>query len=120
MTRPTRNPVVHLELRTEDLPGSCALLSELLGWRVERVDVGDRSYLALDLGGRVGGGVAEDDRPPERWLPYVQVDDIDGMTERGRQLGAAVILQPTEGPLGWRSILATRVGAEIALWQPKR
>jgi predicted enzyme related to lactoylglutathione lyase len=120
MTRSPKCPVVHLELRTEDLSGSAALLTELLGWRVERVGVGDRSYTALDLGGLLGGGIAEDDRPPARWLPYVEVDDIDRMTARGRLLGASVILRPREGPAGWRSILATPSGAEVALWQPKR
>ena len=42
------------------------------------------------------------------------------MTERARDLGAAVLLEPREGPAGWRSVLATREGGEIALWQPKQ
>ena len=41
------------------------------------------------------------------------------MTERGRALGAAVLLAPREGPAGWRSVLASGDGGEIALWQPK-
>jgi uncharacterized protein len=117
---PVVNPVVHLELRTRDLAGSSRFLTELLGWRTEHVRVGDRSYVALDLGRRLDGGISEHDRACEGWLPYVEVDDIDRMTERGRAIGAAVILPPREGPAGWRSILATRSGAEIALWQPKR
>jgi predicted enzyme related to lactoylglutathione lyase len=40
-------------------------------------------------------------------------------TERARRLGAAVALEPREGPVGWRSILAVPSGARIALWQPK-
>ena len=32
---------------------------------------------------------------------------------------ASVLLEPREGPAGWRSILAAPAGAEIALWQPK-
>ena len=44
-------PVVHLELHTHDLPGAQALYAELCGWRVERIDVGPGSYLALALGG---------------------------------------------------------------------
>ena len=53
------------------------------------------------------------------WLPYVEVQEIEAMTERGRALGAAVLLEPREGPAGWRSVLATSDGGEIALWQPK-
>jgi predicted enzyme related to lactoylglutathione lyase len=39
--------------------------------------------------------------------------------ERARALGAAVALEPREGPVGWRSILAVPSGAQIALWQSK-
>ena len=35
------------------------------------------------------------------------------------QLGASVLLAPREGPAGWRSVVATPDGGEIAFWQPK-
>jgi predicted enzyme related to lactoylglutathione lyase len=41
------------------------------------------------------------------------------VTERASGRGAAVVLEPREGPVGWRSILAVPSGARIALWQPK-
>ncbi len=41
------------------------------------------------------------------------------MAERGRALGAAVLLEPREGPAGRRSVLARSDGGEIALWQPE-
>jgi predicted enzyme related to lactoylglutathione lyase len=48
------------------------------------------------------------------------VCDLNRMTERARDLGAAVSLEPREGPVGWRSVVATPAGGEVALWQPKR
>jgi predicted enzyme related to lactoylglutathione lyase len=114
-----RNPVVHLELRTSDLTGSCRFLTEALGWRAESLRVGDGSYIALDLG-PLNGGIAENDRGWVGWLPYVEVNDIRRMTERAGAAGASEILPPTEGPVGWRSILAMPGGSEVALWQPKR
>lgn len=42
------------------------------------------------------------------------------ITERGRRLGASVLLESREGPAGWSSVLRSKVGGEIALWQPKR
>jgi uncharacterized protein len=54
------------------------------------------------------------------WLPYVEVDRIDAITDRARRLGASVLLEPREGPAGWRSVVATPAGGEIAFWQPKR
>ena len=54
------------------------------------------------------------------WLPYVEVPRIEAATERARDLGAAVLLDPREGPAGWRSVVATPAGGEIAFWQAKR
>jgi predicted enzyme related to lactoylglutathione lyase len=42
------------------------------------------------------------------------------MTERAQRLGARIMLGPREGPAGWRSVVATPAGGEIAFWQPKR
>jgi predicted enzyme related to lactoylglutathione lyase len=53
-------------------------------------------------------------------LPYVEVDQIAAATHRARKLGASVLLEPREGPAGWRSVVATPSGGEIAFWQPKR
>jgi predicted enzyme related to lactoylglutathione lyase len=50
----------------------------------------------------------------------VEVDRIDEHTERARQLGAQVLLEPREGPTGWRSVLSAAEAGEIAFWQPKR
>ena len=54
------------------------------------------------------------------WLPYVEVGRIEHATEHARELGAAVLLDPREGPAGWRSVVATPSGGEVALWQRKR
>jgi hypothetical protein len=35
------------------------------------------------------------------------------------ELGAGVLLPPREGPAGWRSVVATPAGGEIAFWQQK-
>lgn len=122
MTHASRNPVVHLELHTGDLPGARALYGGLCGWPTERIQAGAGagSYLALDLGNGLGGGIVECASPRPLWLPYVEVADVGAATERARLLGASVLLQPREGPVGWRSVVATPVGGEIAFWQAKR
>jgi predicted enzyme related to lactoylglutathione lyase len=113
------SPVVHLELHTGDLPAAQALYAQLCGWRAERIDSGGGSYLTLGLGGGFGGGIVECQIPRPLWLPYVEVAEIAEFTERARLLGASVLLEPREGPAGWRSVVATPAGGEIALWQPK-
>jgi predicted enzyme related to lactoylglutathione lyase len=116
----TPHPVVHLELHTGALPGACAFYSQLLCWRPERIDAACGSYLALALGGGLDGGIVECGTRRAMWLPYVAVDRIDEMTERAGRLGASVLLEPREGPAGWRSVVATPEGGDIAFWQAKR
>ena len=113
------HPVVHLELRSPDPARACAFYAQLLGWRSESVAAGTGTYLALALAHAVGGGAVRSGDGPAAWLPYAEVADVAACTTRGRRLGATVLLEPREGPAGWRSVLAVPDGAQIALWQLK-
>jgi predicted enzyme related to lactoylglutathione lyase len=114
------NPVVHLELHTGDLASAREFYCRLLRWPTERIEVHSGSYLALGLGRQLDGGIVECGTERPRWLPYVEVDRVEELTEQARQLGAVVLLEPREGPAGWRSVVSTPTGGEIAFWQPKR
>jgi predicted enzyme related to lactoylglutathione lyase len=114
------HPVVHLELHTRDARAARALYAELCGWTPRLVDAGGAVYLALEMGRRVGGGIVECETGRPLWLPYVEVADAERAAERARSLGAKVLLESTEGPAGWRSVVRTEQGAEIAFWQPRR
>jgi predicted enzyme related to lactoylglutathione lyase len=120
MSQPNPRHVVHLELHTGDLPRARSFYAGLCGWRSEDIHTPHGSYLALDLGAGGSGGIVEcaTDRP--LWLPYVEVCRIDEMTEHARELGARVLVEPREGPAGWRSVVAAPAAGEIAFWQPKR
>ena len=111
---------MHLELHTHDLSGASAFYGALMRGRTERIDVRGGSYHALTLGGDLDGGVVQCDVTRPLWLPYVQVDEIEALTDQARRLGASVVLEPREGVAGWRSVLGSPAGGEIALWQPKR
>jgi predicted enzyme related to lactoylglutathione lyase len=113
-------PVVHLELHTSDQAAASAFYAGLLGWRSELMTARSGSYLALELGGGLGAGIVECGIERALWLPYVEVDEIDEQTETARRLGARVLLASREGPAGWRSVVSTPHGGEVALWQPKR
>ena len=114
-------PVVHLELHTNDLPSARDLYGELCGWTPDPVVTRHGSYLALDLGRRLGGGIVESSTPHRSlWLPYVQVGDVGAATSRALALGAELLLEPREGPAGWRSVVSTPAGGELAFWQQKR
>jgi predicted enzyme related to lactoylglutathione lyase len=112
-------PIVHLELHTGDLAEAKSLYTQLCGWRAEQIDAGSGSYLTLELGAGFSGGIVECETRRSLWLPYVGVARIGEATERARALGASVLLAPREGPAGWRSVVATPAGAELAFWQAK-
>jgi predicted enzyme related to lactoylglutathione lyase len=112
-------PVVHLELHTGDLAGARSFYARLCGWRPERITVPSGSYLALEMGGELGGGIVECAARRPLWLPYVEVADVGEATERARRLGATVVLEPREGPAGWRGVVAAPAAGELAFWQPK-
>jgi predicted enzyme related to lactoylglutathione lyase len=117
--KPSRsNPVVHLELHTGDLPQARALYAELCGWRPQWIETRSGSYLSLELGS-FGGGIVECETRRPVWLPYVEVSEIEEATKQARELGASVLMAPREGPAGWRGVVATPEGGEIAFWQPK-
>jgi hypothetical protein len=51
------------------------------------------------------------------WIPYVQVEDVDGATAKAQKLGAQVIQPRTKGPAGDFTVVRDPGGASIALWQ---
>lgn len=120
MLAPRPTPLVHLELHTGDLVRARSFYAELCGWRPERIASRHGSYQSLGLGAQLGGGIVECGTERPVWLPYVEVAEITEATERARRLGASILLSPREGPAGWRSVVATPAGGEIAFWQPKR
>jgi predicted enzyme related to lactoylglutathione lyase len=119
MPRSSGYSVVHLELRTGDPARACAFYADLFAWRAETVHIGSGAYLTLGRRHRVEIGLVEVASRRPLWLPYVEVDEVNEVTERARRLGAAITLEPREGPAGWRSVISAPAGGEIGLWQPK-
>jgi predicted enzyme related to lactoylglutathione lyase len=113
------SPVVHLELHTPNLPRALGFYARLLGWEAEAIHLGPATYQALELGERIEGGVVEREIEQAIWLPYARVDDLCAATDRAREMGAHVALEPREGPAGWRSVVTSPSAAAVALWQPK-
>jgi predicted enzyme related to lactoylglutathione lyase len=100
MTPLRSRPVVHLELHTGDVPQARALYAKLCGWHPEWIQTRAGSYLSLELGDRVGGGIVESGTGRPLSLPYVEVAEIAEGTARAGTLGASVLLEPREGPAG--------------------
>jgi predicted enzyme related to lactoylglutathione lyase len=116
----TPKSVVHLELHTGDLGTARTFYERLCGWQAQRIVSCCHPYEALEMGAGLGGGIVECGTERPLWLPYVEVPEIGGATDRARLLGASVLLAPREGPAGWRSVVSAPGAGEIAFWQPKR
>ena len=108
-----------LALLHRDRPAS-PFYRDWLEWRTQRIDTRWGTYHALPLGDGLDGGIVACGTRRAVWLPYIEVDQIAEMTEQARAFGASVLLGPREGPAGWRSVISTPAGGEIALWRPKR
>jgi hypothetical protein len=68
MTEAYEYPVVHLELRTGNLPRPARSMSSSSVAAPERVDTTAGPYLALAMDG-LGGGLVECERQRALWLP---------------------------------------------------
>jgi hypothetical protein len=54
------------------------------------------------------------------WIPYIVTDDIAGVTEKARSLGATIHREVmVAGQYGWLSIINDPTGATFGLWQSK-
>ena len=114
------NPFVHIELHTKDVGKSKKFYTSLFNWELEEFPGMD--YTIIKVGEGTGGGIMKNPVPggPDKWLPYVLVDDIAASTKKAASLGATVVQDVTEVPdMGWLSVIVDPTGAAVGLWQPK-
>ena len=87
------------ELITEDAASAKTFYAQLFGWDTEEVILPDKTYRVLTSGGKpVGGGILEMPGMPAMWGVYVTVDDVDLSAGLAVQLGATILLPPTDIP----------------------
>ena len=117
------NPFCHVELNTTDMGKAKTFYTQLFGWQLEDVPMGDFTYTMINVGEGTGGGMMKQPIPgaPSSWLAYVLVDDIGAATGKAKSLGATVVKEVTEVMgAGYLSIILDPTGAALGLWQPKK
>ena len=79
------NPFAHIELSTDDVKKAKKFYQAVFAWKLN--DMPAMAYTMIDVGGGVGGGMQKVKMPgqPSAWLPYVQVDDVEGDDGEGPQ-----------------------------------
>jgi predicted enzyme related to lactoylglutathione lyase len=105
------NPFVWFDLRTPAKDAAQRFYTSLLNWQID-----DDGTMAA--GAEPWGVVAEDPQAATaRWLPYIQVEDLDEATRRAQELGATIVQPRTAGPAGHFTTISDPTGAQVALWQ---
>jgi uncharacterized protein len=110
-----------VDLGTTDVEGAKAFYRGLFGWETEDMPSSQGGYTMCRLHGRDVAGIHEH-TPDEGtgWSSSINVDDVDQVTARVRELGATVLAEPFDVQgAGRTAVLQDPSGAVVSLWQPR-
>lgn len=114
------------ELLTTDMTAAGRFYRSVIGWDVNTEAMGgDYQLFEVPGAGRAVGGMMllteemKRDGVPPNWTGYVEVDDVDAMAARFRELGGTVRKGPAEIPgIGRFAVVADPQGAVILIFKP--
>jgi len=114
MNEPGR--VVFHELHTTDRPKAIKFWAQMMNWEIREVPMGPgEPYGLVFKDGHRIAGITKSKAPvfvPSHWLPYVGVAEVDASAKKASELGARILVKPTDVPdLGRFSAIADPVGA---------
>jgi hypothetical protein len=90
------------ELMTPDPAAARAFYAALLGWDMEEMSPAGMPYTVVKTAGQGVGGITA--MPPgtaghpPAWGVYITVDDVDARASRAVELGARILVPPTDIP----------------------
>ena len=109
------------ELHVSDVRAALDFYGRVLGYQHRALPGGGEPYTILSRDGVDRGGVtsAGGERVPPHWLPYVQVQDVDGAAQRTRRAGGRVRMVEDIPGVGRIGVIADPTGALIAMLSPR-
>lgn len=116
--------IVWHDLHTPDVPAAKRFYADLCGWTFEEESTDDFPwgggfgvYTLAFSGDEAGTGfVARTDLAFGRWLPFVEVEDVDGAAERAVAAGGSVERAPFDAPgVGRNAVILDPFGARLGL-----
>ena len=126
-TAPATGTFVWNELATSDLSTARSILTQLLGWTAEEMDMGaNGTYTIFKSGDQQVGGCWElkGERfsgVPTHWMSYVSVKNADMTAKSAEKLGLTVKMPPTDIPdVGRFAVLEHPTTGTFAILEPKR
>jgi len=104
------------DLNTRDPDAVRAFYEAFFGWSFQGVV---ENYWSISLGDLLIGGMRRmgdgSEGASSNWLPYLVVGDMGTATDRVRELGGTVIVEPTDVPAGRFAVYLDDTGASSAL-----
>lgn len=108
------------EILTPDKAGTMEFYSNLMGWTSEDMDLpGGLTYTMFKQGEQLVAGCISppDGKVPPMWLSYILVEDLDGTAAKATELGATIIMDRVDLPMGSFITISDPQGAVIAFWK---
>jgi predicted enzyme related to lactoylglutathione lyase len=106
------------ELGTTDADGAQRFYEEVFGWTTKDMGEDFGGYRIFQRGEEQIAGLMANPKPeiPAMWTPYVGVEDPDATCKKASDLGAQVIVEPTDIPtVGRFAILKDPQGAVFGI-----
>lgn len=111
------------ELMSPDAAGSVEFYKNLFGWTHEVAPMPDGEYHMFKVGDRPVAGmvqITDEMGPcPPMWGAYVTVEDADAAVAKAAELGAKVVKEVTDLPMGRFAVIVDPQGAAISFWEFK-
>jgi predicted enzyme related to lactoylglutathione lyase len=120
--------VVHFEIPASSPEKLSQFYSQLFGWKITRMPMGESDYYGVETGpsnemgptepGYIGGGLAPRMSPDQTIMNYVNVESVDEYVSKAQGLGAKVIMGKSPVPgMGWFANLTDPEGNPFGVWQ---
>lgn len=111
------------ELLADDIDALAPFYANVVGWTVEKVDMGMGPYTLFKKGDKsLAGGMNKMDKNiPTSWLPYVAVDNTDQALSRIKAKKGEVKMGPTDvDTVGRLAVIVDNRGAALGVIAPAK
>jgi predicted enzyme related to lactoylglutathione lyase len=109
------------ELSTQEDKKALAFYEKVFAFSHDAMSMPQGTYYLLKQGDKMRGGLCQamDASSPPMWVQYVKVTDCDASAAKATQLGARVVVPPSDIPtVGRFAMLIDPLGATIAVMTP--
>jgi uncharacterized protein len=121
--------VVHFEIPADDPDKLSQFYTQLFGWQIQKMSMGDMYYYATSTveadehgrpnqPGAINGGMYQRQSPEQRPINYVNVESVDEYVQKATGLGARLLTEKMPVPgMGYFAHLVDPEGNPFGVWQ---